>query len=123
MSWLGVVVGLPVTALGSANPHLLAIVVASLGVTIAANLLASDLREHTLTESRRRELALARTLAILGTLLCLLDARVWPLIPIALFEAVCLLRFRTSERYGLLVVDGALLVGAALGLLLIAAGR
>ncbi|MBW2385632.1 MAG: hypothetical protein JRG92_18530 [Deltaproteobacteria bacterium] len=122
-AWLGVVVGLPVVAGGGAALRPLAAVLAALGVTIAANLLASDLREHSLTRARQRDLAIARALAIAGTLFCLLDRRTWALIPIPLFEALSLLGFRTSERYGLVVVDGALLVGAGLSLGVALGGR
>jgi hypothetical protein len=122
-AWLGVVVGLPVVAAGGAAWRPLLVATAALGATIAANLLASDLREHALTPARQRELAIARVLTLAGSLLCLLDPRIWPLMPIPLLESLSLLGFRASERYGLLVVDGALLAGSLVSLVALTLGR
>lgn len=103
-AWVAVTAGIPALASPGAegNPWVLAVY----GAAIGANLLASN-------TSPRPGLALAA----LGTAVALLAPR--PLPPLAVIPALqlaVLLRYRDSERYRLIALDGALLMGAALAL-------
>ena len=81
-----------------------------------ANLIASNVRDDEsqwLKERPESVLQLARGVAALGIAVALFaPAPVRCLVWIPLAEALALLRFRPSEHYGELAVDGALLAGA-----------
>lgn len=117
-AWVIVVVGLPAAA---GPTHLtsfwnLAQSAGVLGLVIAANLVGSELRESEPNAPNAERLRVARALALAGLLVALLGPI--PLIPIAVANLLALLFFRSSERYGLGVLDGALLAGALIGLAL-----
>jgi 4-hydroxybenzoate polyprenyltransferase len=113
-AWTLVTVGLPAVAAG-ATRHL-AWVAALVFGTVFANAVASNLRDGEAIASRLAAdapLWLARGGALASLLLGLSAPA--PLRPLALLPAALLLalvRFRAEERYGLWIVDGALLVGA-----------
>lgn len=117
-AWALVVVGLPAVA-GSSPRHLVWVVALVFG-TILANAIASNLRDGEALAARlgaRVPLHLARgcaLLALLGALIAPADVRPLGLVPATLLLALG--PFRAEERYGLWVVDGALLVGALLAL-------
>lgn len=128
LAWVAVVVGIPAAALapGLGNPESVALVrggaIAAIAVapSIAANLIASELRGQPVVGATRRRLRMAGLLALAGCLGPLADSASRPLIAIPLAVWASLMGFRNSERYGLLALDGALLLGAlsaiALGL-------
>jgi 4-hydroxybenzoate polyprenyltransferase len=113
-TWTAVPVGLP--ALEGLGPQRLGWVAAILAAAALANVALSNLRDREALAARlgtRRTLAIAGTVAAAGALAALLGpAPVRPLaaVPVAMCAAV--LGFRPTERYGGLVVDGALLVGS-----------
>jgi hypothetical protein len=119
-AWLAVTVGIP--ALGARDPSALPWVLAVFACAIGANLVATSLR----TDERRgggdrggHPLRTARAAASLGVVVGLLGpAPVHGLAAIPACELLALACFRPGERYGLVVVDGALLVGAAIVLAL-----
>lgn len=114
IAWVAVTAGIP--ALTASDPQHAPWVVAVYAATIAANLLASDLRE---AEPVASLLAGGRALAGVGLLVALVGpAATRPLAAIPASELVALAAFRTGERYALIVLDGALLVGATLALAL-----
>jgi len=119
-AWVAVVVGLPAAALSA--PRHLAWVAAILGATILANVVASNLRDDEAVSARfgaRVPLRLARGLAASSLLLALLaPAAVRPLALVPLATLAVLAPFQPGELYGLIAVDGALLVGAAAALAL-----
>jgi hypothetical protein len=124
LSWTAVAVGLPLaaaqgarSAVGGAGPGAVALVVAG---TVLANVILSNLRDGeglAVRLGRRRALALACVpLAAAAAVAALgppaLRALAW--LPATTALAVAL--FRPGERYGMGVVDGALLLGALLAL-------
>jgi len=117
-AWTLVVVGLP--AIAAAAPQHLPWIAAITGVTIVANAIASNLRDDEAWATRfgaAVPVRIARgcaVLAILGGLAA--PGSVRPLLLLPLATLLALLRFRSDELYGLVVVDGALLVGALLAL-------
>ncbi len=117
-AWLVVVVGLPASA-GQA-PTDVGWTAAVLGLALFANAITANIRdtETTLTRFGRREsLATARGLAGLGTLVALVATpSIRPLFAVPLATLASLAAFRGDERYGLIVVDGALILGAALAI-------
>ena len=115
-AWVVVVVGLPALAGPPERVSLTSVapVALVLGVVIAANLVGSELREVEADTPARTRLRTARLLAIAALLIAPLAPG--PLLPVAAFNLLALLFFRSSERYGLGVLDGALLVGALVGL-------
>jgi hypothetical protein len=120
-TWLLVVVGLPWVTLrpDSGGPWCLALV----GPAILANAIASNVRDDEAGASvigRVRALGIARAVTAAGLLLAVVapdPVRLLGAVPLA--TGLALVRFRPTERYGFVVVDGALLAGAwiALGLL------
>ena len=113
-AWLVVVVGLP-ASLAPSVAHAIP-VAAVLGLSIAANVIASNLRDRE-SHSPRAALHIARGLATAGVIAALLSPDpVTPLVGVPALTFAALLRRRLTERYGLLVVDGALLVGAAIAI-------
>ena len=117
-AWLTVVVGLPwLLAPAPAHPIWTLLV---LGLAILANAVASSIRDHeaaALHLGPTGALAAARSAAAAALLLALAaPPPVRGLLPVPALTLAALLGFRSDERYGLLVVDGALLVGAGLAL-------
>ena len=88
----------------------------TLGLLISANLLGSELRELKPGPKTTPRLQVARVLAAAGSLFPSLDGSTGPLVPVGACVFLALIFFRFDERYGLGVLDGALLVGALLGL-------
>ncbi len=120
-AWLAVVVGLPaVVAAGETNLRWVAILLAA---ALLANAIVSNVCDGEAAISRlgpRLPLRIARALAALGVVLgALAPTPVRPLAAVPAAILASLLGFRPSERYGLIVVDGALLAGAlvAIGVL------
>jgi 4-hydroxybenzoate polyprenyltransferase len=117
-SWLAVAVGVPALAAGGAQ-HV-GWVAAVLAAALVANVIASSLRDAESVArwlGPRLSLGTAAGHAALGTALAALaPAAVRPLAAVPLAELAALLAFRPGERYGLAVVDGALLVGACASL-------
>lgn len=110
-AWVAVVVGLPLAATDTASARTTAATTVTLAASIGANLIASNLRERGPTPLHRRALIGARALALAGALVCLIDRATWLLLPIPVAQALALVPYRQSERYALLVIDGALLLG------------
>lgn len=117
-SWLLVVVGLPWVL--ASEPRHTGWTLATVGAAILANAIASNVRDREAGATLigpSRALAIARVVAALGVVTAVLAPP--PLPPLAALPAavfVVLLPFRPTERYGLVVVDGALLAGALLTL-------
>jgi hypothetical protein len=90
------------------------------GAAVLANVVLSNLRDREALAGRlgaRRALPLAAAIALAGFAAALLaPPAVRPLAALPLAMAAAALRFRPSERYGALVVDGALLAGALVAL-------
>ena len=118
-AWTAVVVGLPLVA--SAPARHAAWVAAIVAVTIAANVIASNLRDREAPAARfgaRVPLRLARSLALAACGLALAaPAGVRSLAPVPLATLAVLTAFRPTELYGFIAVDGALLIGALFALL------
>ncbi len=124
-AWLTVVAGLP-WILAVARPAIElsrgAWLIAVLALAILSNAIASNIRDREAGAARfgpTRALAVARGLAAAGVLCALLApaaVRALAAVPAAMLAA--LLPFHASERYGLVIVDGALLVGALVALAL-----
>lgn len=120
-AWLLVVVGLPAIVAGGASNAVW--VAAILGVTLLASTIVSDVRDVGASLDRlgpEVALQIARALAVVGIMLAALAPPVVrPLIAVPVFTLASVIWFRPGERYGLVVVDGALLAGAlaAIGIL------
>ena len=115
LAWLAVVVGIPAATLG-ARPVAVLAAASALGPAIAANLVASELRGLPSSAAVGRRLRLGQWLALAGCLASLLYAPTRPLIAVPLCAWASLAGFRSSERYALIVLDGALLAGALMAL-------
>jgi hypothetical protein len=115
-AWLLVVVALPAVA-GPATANA-AWTAGVLGAAVFANAIASNVRDAEAAVARvgaRPALNAARALAGVGVLLgAAAPPPVRPLLAVPLATLATLLAFREGERYGLIVVDGALLAGALL---------
>ncbi len=119
-AWTAVPVGLPAAEdPGAQHVAPAAFVV---GAAVLANVALSNLRDG---EGFAARLGRRRTFAVTAVVLLggfagalLAPAPVRPLAALPLAMGVALLGFRPSERYGAGVVDGALLVGALVALLL-----
>ena len=121
-AWTAVVVGLPAAL--AKEPRHLPWIGAIVGATVVANVIASNIRDGEAISARfgaRVPLRVASGFAAFAAL-CGIAApdAVRPLILIPLLTLAALARFRADEHYGLVVVDGALLVGALLALPLLA---
>jgi hypothetical protein len=117
-AWTAVPVGLPAAA-APAAAHL-GWVTAVVGATVLPNVMLSNLRDREALAGRlgtRRTRAIAGAILLAGAALALAaPAPVRPLLALPLAMAVAAAAFRPSERYGALVVDGALLAGALVAL-------
>ncbi len=113
--WVLVVVGVPAAAARAPGGRT-AWVALAIGLAVLANAIASNVRDAEAAAAilgRERALRVARGAALAGLAAALLapaPLRSLVCIPVATFFAVA--AFRPGERYGLGVVDGALLVGA-----------
>lgn len=119
-AWIVVTVGLP--ALAEPAVHVLP-VTTLLGLAIAANVIASNVRDgETATPfvTAKSALFAARGLAGAGIVVAFSGPNLLPLAGIPACTCAALLRSELSERYGLIVVDGALLVGAVLAIVILA---
>jgi 4-hydroxybenzoate polyprenyltransferase len=114
-AWVLVVVGVPAVTQRAAAGSV-AWAAGILGLAIYANAVASNVRDAEAAAARfgpRRALGVARVFAAASALAALAaPAALRPLGLVGAATLVALLGFRSSERYGLGVVDGALLVGA-----------
>ncbi|MFP8882222.1 MAG: hypothetical protein VCE43_23485 [Myxococcota bacterium] len=112
-AWLCVVVGLPLV-LGQHAAHV-GWVAAILGPSIGANAIAANLRDFEAGVEHWGEvvaLRAARALAGAGVVLCALaPGPVGSMLAVPLFTLIALALFQRTERFGLFVVDGALLMG------------
>ena len=106
---LVVVVGLP--AIMGPAVHIVP-VTAVLAFSISANIIASNIRDGETLLTSKLALRIARGLAFAGTVVALADSNVFALAGIPACTCAALTRADLTERYGLIVVDGALLVGA-----------
>jgi len=128
-AWLTVVVGLPWCLAAGASPTILPShagwLIAILALSILANAVASNVRDHEAGAARlgsARALAIARGLAAVGVVCgALAPGPVRMLVAVPAATLAALAPFRSSERYGLVIVDGALLAGALVALMLPAA--
>ena len=105
-AWVSVTAGIPAFSApdARATPWVLGVYSGAIG----ANLLATQLRQ----QFTKPGLLEAGCLAAAGMLAALLGpADVSPLVCVPGCVALALTRFRPNERYGLVVVDGALLLG------------
>jgi hypothetical protein len=113
-AWVGVVAGVP--ALIDPAATQVAWVVGITASALFANAVASNVRDGDVAAARfgpHRALSAARACALLGIAVAAAaptPARSLMAVPAATLLA--LLLFRPEERYGLLIVDGALLAGA-----------
>jgi 4-hydroxybenzoate polyprenyltransferase len=121
-SWTAVSVGLPAaSAHATLDFARLAHVALLIGATVQANVILSNLRDAEGIAGRlgaRRARVLAAVFCAAALALALSGARevrALALLPLAMSAAVA--AFRSGERYGAAVVDGALLAGAGAALL------
>lgn len=121
-AWLAVCVGVPAAA-GDITPADVLPAAVVLGFAIAGNLVASNLRDHESGAGRvspRAALGGAVALCAAGLLVALVAGAARTIWPVALCQLVAVAGLATAprdrERYGLVVVDGALWLGAALAL-------
>lgn len=117
-AWVAVVVGVPAAIdLDTAHVGWTAVVV---GLAIAANAIASNVRDKEVAAAlfgARAALRVARGVAVAGLAAGLsAPEEVRSLAAVPLLTLCALMWFRPSERYGLVVVDGALLAGALLSI-------
>jgi hypothetical protein len=122
-AWTAACVGLPWLARrgeGGASVGLFGWSILFVGTALAANLIASNLRDAKRSAagwSPKTGILVARTAAIAAAALaCVAPEGIAKLAWIPAAEAVALCFFRPSERFGHLAVDGALLLGALLAI-------
>ncbi len=117
-AWLAVVVGLPWVL--ASTPRHVGWALLVVGAAILANAIASNVRDREAGAAligTARALALARGAALVGVVAAVVaPALLRPLVVLPAAVLATLLLFRPTERYGLAVVDGALLAGALLAL-------
>jgi hypothetical protein len=117
--WLAVVVGLPVAI--DAGVRDVGWVLAITASAVFANAVASNLRDIDVATAHFGSgpaLGAARSCAMIGSALALVaPAAVRPLVAVPLATLLVLISFRRGERYGLVAVDGALLVGAMVAII------
>ncbi len=115
VAWTAVAVALPALA-GPGEPRHTAAVALLVASCVASNVVLSNLRDGEggaarLGSQGALRVALGLLLPALALGLLGPDA-LRPLLPLPLAMAAAVIGFRPSERYGLLVVDGALALGA-----------
>ena len=119
VAWLAVVVGLPLLGPGATAAAMsLYWTTGIIGCAIVANLLASNLdrrgedkfSSHTAGRPRLRSAIAIASLGVGAAFMGPDTLRGLVFVPLLELWALC--RFREGERYGLIVIDGALLVGA-----------
>ena len=122
-SWVLVVVGVPASAAlaeGRVPASAPLFAAAIVGLAVFGNAIASNVRDAEAGAAvigRGRALALARASAAASVAAALLaPPAVRPLGAVGAATLAALAAFRPTERYGLAVVDGALLVGAVVAL-------
>ena len=111
-AWVLVIVGLP--AIVAPADHIVP-VTAVLALSIAANVIASNVRDGEVATpfvTPKFALNVARGLAGAGVVVALAGSSVLSLVGIPACTGAALVRSDLTERYGLIVVDGALLVGS-----------
>ena len=117
-AWTAVPVGLP--ALHDAGARHVAATAGVVGATVLANVALSNLRDREGLAARLGQagtLAVASGILALGLAVALLaPAPVRPLAALPVAMALAVGAYRPGERYGAIVVDGALLVGSLLAL-------
>jgi len=123
-AWTAICVGIPALAAAREPEFALQSTIWLAWILFAAfvaNLIASNVRDGDAAFGARwapRPLAIARLAAYIGIALALLaPGDLVSLVWIPALEALALAFYRPTEHYGLIIVDGALLVGAALSLL------
>lgn len=111
-AWVAITVGMP-AGLGAARHSAWA--AGAIALAVFGNAIASNVRDDEAGAARfgtRRALRLAYAAAVGATILPLLGPdSVRPLAAIGALTGLALVGFRPSERYGLGVVDGALVIG------------
>lgn len=114
LAWVAVVVGIPAAVFVQDKAGIVTALLAAsaVGPAIAANLMASELRGEPHGPARRRRLRVAGAIALAGCLGVAGDPATRPLLAIPLCALASVAGFRNHERYGLLVLDGALFAGA-----------
>lgn len=119
LTWVSVVVFLP--AFSSVKPAHLGWVLTVIGLPIFANIIASNIRDAEAGVSllsREFTLYFTRLLAIVGIICGVLGPEVvFSLTAVPLATLLSLIWFRDDERYGLLFIDGSLLVGGLIAVL------
>jgi hypothetical protein len=114
LAWVAVTVGLP--ALGAAEAQRVPWVVVVFAGALGANIVATGAggaSSFELGESAHRTLRNAGGLALAATAVALAGpVELRPLAWLPLAELAAILGFQPSERYKLLVLDGALFAGA-----------
>lgn len=118
-AWVGVCIGIPWVAAGQPKSGLW--IGAVLMPILGANLIVSNLRDDETQLFRGRPdivLRVAFGFTVLGGVLAVVGPpRLMPFGWVALAEMIAILGYRPGERYGLLFVDGALLIGAGIAAL------
>ncbi len=118
LAWTGVCVGVPWLGLDpNGTEHELALALAAaVFPCFVANLIASNLRDgesHWYRDDPERGIVTARVLVAIACAAALLGpppVRVFACVGLA--AAIALVRYRSTEHYGHLAIDGSLLVGA-----------
>jgi hypothetical protein len=113
MSWVAVVVGLPALIVGPRlEPSMLLVTAVGIGLAVSANAMASALRGLRFDANAAVRLRTARFVALASLAICLVVPTTRPMALIGAATWISVLLFRPDERYGLVVLDGALMVGA-----------
>lgn len=112
IAWTGICVGLPWLAAPAATADRALLLMAILFPTFWANLVASNLRDDEAALGPTPALGFARAALVLALGVTWLAPRgLAPLAWVPALELLALARFRPTEHYGHLAVDGALLAG------------
>jgi hypothetical protein len=116
LAWVAIVVGLPAVLApwSPARVAVFAVTAGCLGLAVASNAMASDLRGLPYDARAALTLRRARHLALAGALVPIAFAPLRALALVGVAAWIALALFRPDERYGLIVLDGALLVGGVL---------
>jgi 4-hydroxybenzoate polyprenyltransferase len=122
-AWTAVTVGLPAAAARRpAGPADVGWAAAILGLALLGNAIASNVRDGEAAAAligARTALRVARASALAGVAIGLLAPPAFrPLAAVPVVVLLALAAFRADERYGLVVVDGALVAGGLLALAL-----